>query len=122
MAPDGTIALRGASRSREMILRLNQHGRIRVVATARETASAPGELASFGDPVAAVGAATFFPALDSAGDQGVFFADRGGSIHEVDSAPLHNAAFEIDAPARHFVASPTLSVAPDGSFCYLGGR
>lgn len=121
MAPDGSIALRGASRSREMILRLDQRGRIRIVATAHET-SAPGELTSFGDPVAAVGAATIFPALDSAGDQGVFFADPRGSIHEVDTAPLHDAAFEIDAPARHFVASPTLSVAPDGSFCYLGGR
>jgi hypothetical protein len=122
IAPDGTIALRGASRSCEMILRLDHRGQIRVVATARETASAPGDLASFGDPVAPVGAATIFPALDSAGDQGVFFADPRGSIHEVDSAPLHDAAFEIAAPARHFVATPTLSVAADGSFCYLGGR
>jgi hypothetical protein len=122
IASDGTIALRGASRSREMILRLNQRGRIRVVATARETASAPGELASFGDPVAPIGAATIFPAMDSAGAEGIFFVDPHGAIHEVDSAPVHNAAFEIDAPARHFVASPTLSVAPDGSFCYLGGR
>lgn len=122
IASDGTVALRGASRSREMIMRLDRRGRIRVAATARETASAPGELASLGDPAVPLGGATIFPALDSSGEQGIFFSDARGAIHEVDSAPVHDAAFEIGAPARHYVATPTLSVAPDGSFCYLGGR
>lgn len=123
LAPDGTIALRGASGPREIIMRLDRRGQVRIVATAIDSDPAPsGALASFGDPIAAVGPATIFPAMDSTGQQGIFLADPRGSVHQVDSAPLHDAAFEVDAPARHYVASSTLSTAADGGFCYLGGR
>ena len=104
---DGTIALRGASRSREMILRLDQRGRIRVVATARETASAPGELGEFRRSCCRRSARRrSFPRMDSAGTRESFSWTRSGTIHEVDSAPVHDAAFEDRRARSPFCREP----------------
>ncbi len=122
-ADDGTVAMRVGSGQRSLIVRVDSHGNVKVLAkTSSEDSSALNAMHSFGDPVFVAGSRTIFPATDSADSQGIYAADGNGTVHEVDSGPLYDVGFGTDLPARHSVAGETLSVAPDGSFCYLGGK
>jgi len=116
---DGTVAVRGASRDRDLII-LAARGGVRVVVSSGQTLSEDFRASNFGDPLLVEGARLYFPAC--AGDYGgLYEREPTGAMRELGQPAVREAAFG-EPHERPRVASPTLTANARGDYAYLGSR
>ncbi len=119
LSADGTIAVRAASRERDLII-LAARGGARVVVSSGQALSEDFRASNFGDPLVVEGARLYFPACAEDYD-GLYEREPSGAVRELGRTAVREAAFG-GSRGRPRVASPTLTANARGDYAYLGSR